>query len=314
MNLKRLWWQWRGVIIAAPTITIVVMLLRVIGLLQPLEWRTYDQYLQWRPEKTDPRIAIVGVDEEDIRQQGQPVFSDAVYAEVISKLAAQEPRAIGLDIIRDVPVEPGHADLEDVFRNTPNLVGARIVLGDSADRDFIDAPPVLEELGQVGINDGIVDNDNTIRRGLLMVRTPEGNQAPSFPLYLALLYLDAEGIGPEPVGYDDWWQLNGAVFRPFAKNDGGYIRADDRGYQTLINYRGGSELIETVPLRAVLNDELPEDWAKDRVILIGGVAESLKDRFFVPHSSKMLALPKSMAGVEIHANLTSQIISAALDG
>ncbi|MBT9313156.1 CHASE2 domain-containing protein [Leptothoe kymatousa] len=314
MNLKRLWWQWRGIVVAAPTMTIIIILLRALGLLQPLEWLTYDRYLQWRPETPDTRVAIVGIDEEDIRQMGQAIIPDAVYAEVISKLSSQQPRAIGLDIIRDVPVEPGHAELEEVFRNTPNLIGMRTILGDSADRDLIDPAPVLAELGQVGINDGIVDNDNTIRRGLLMVTTPEGVQAPSFALYLALLYLDAEGIGPQPVGIDDWWQLNGAVFRPFNKNDGGYIRADAEGYQTLINYRGGSELFETVPLRAVLNDELPEDWAKDRVIFIGSVAESLKDRFFVPHSSKMLALPKSMAGVEIHANLTSQIISAALDG
>ena len=313
MNLKKLWWQWRGVAIAAPTTTLIVVLLRIAGLLQPLEWRLYDQYLQWRPEETDSRIGIVGIDEEDIRQLNQAILPDAVYAEVISKLAAQNPRAIGLDIIRDVPVEPGHAELEAVFRNTPNLVGIRTVLGDSAERDLIDAAPVLEELGQVGINDGLVDNDNTIRRGLLMVTTPEGEQAPSFALYLALLYLDAEGIGPEPVGDTDFWQLNGAVFRPLEANDGGYVRADAAGYQTLINYRGGSELIETVPLRAVLNDELPDDWATDRVILIGSVAESLKDRFFVPHSSKLLALPKSMAGVEIHANLTSQIISAALN-
>ena len=104
------------------------------------------------------------------------------------------------------------------------------------------------------------------------------------------------------------------MFRRLGPNDGGYVRADAEGYQTLINYRGGSELFETVPLRDLLNDRLPDDWARDRVILIGPVAESLKDRFFVPHSSKMLALPQPMAGVEIHANLTSQIISAALDG
>ncbi|MBX2862132.1 MAG: adenylate/guanylate cyclase domain-containing protein [Leptolyngbyaceae cyanobacterium MAG.088] len=314
MNLKKLWWQWRGVLVATPTVTVLVVLLRAVGLLQPLEWRTYDQYLQWRPESTDPRIAIVGIDEQDIRAQGQAILSDAVYAEVISKLAQQSPRAIGLDIIRDVPVEPGHAELEQVFRSTPNLVGIRTILGDNADRDLIDAAPVLAELGQVGINDGIVDNDNTIRRGLLMVTTPEGSQAPSFALYLALHYLDAEGIGPEPVGNTDFWQLNGTIFRPLEANDGGYVRADARGFQTLINYRGGSELIETVPLRAVLNNELPVNWATDRVILIGSVAESLKDRVYVPHSSKMLALPKSMAGVEVHANLTSQIISAALDG
>ena len=314
MNLKKIWWQWRGVAIATPTVTALVMLIRAAGLLQPLEWRAYDQYLQWRPEKTDPRVAIVGIDEKDIRQLGQAILPDEIYAEVIKKLAQQEPRAIGLDIIRDVPVEPGHAELETVFRNTPNLVGIRTILGDNPDRDLIAASPVLAELGQVGINDGIVDNDNTIRRGLLMVTTPEGDQAPSFALYLALLYLDAEGIGPEPVDNTNFWQLNGAVFRPLETNDGGYVRADAGGYQTLINYRGSSELIETVPLRAVLNNELPDDWAKDRVILIGSVAESLKDRFFVPHSSKMLALPKSMAGVEIHANLTSQIISAALEG
>lgn len=314
MKLKKLWWQWRGVAIATPTITLFVVLLRVAGLLQPLEWRTYDHYLQWRPEETDERIGIVGIDEEDIRQLGQAIMPDAIYAEVITKLAAQSPRAIGLDIIRDVPVEPGHAELNAVFRNTPNLVGIRSTLGDSPERDWVDAAPTLAELGQVGINNGLVDNDNTVRRGLLMVTTPEGDQAPSFALYLALLYLDAEGIGPEPVGNDDFWQLNGAVFRPFAANDGGYVRADAQGYQTLINYRGGSELMETVPLRAVLNDQLPQDWAKDRIILIGTVAESRKDREYVPHSSKLMALPKSMAGVEIHANLASQIISAALDG
>ena len=196
MNLKKLLWQWRGVAIATPTVTLFVVLLRVVGLLQPLEWRTYDQYLQWRSEARDPRIAIVGIDEEDIRQQGQAIFSDAVYAEAIRKLSAQGPRAIGLDIFRDIPVEPGHAELDAVFRSTPNLIGIRTILGDNQERDAIDAAPALAELGQIGINDGIVDTDNTIRRGLLQVTTPEGNSAPSLALYLALLYLDAEGIAP----------------------------------------------------------------------------------------------------------------------
>ena len=301
-------------LIATPTVTLLVVILRVAGLLQPLEWLAYDQYLQWRWQPKDPRIAIVGIDEEDIRQQGQAILPDAVYAEAINKLSAQGPRAIGLDIFRDIPVEPGHAELATVFRTTPNLIGIRTVLGDNQNRDTVNAPPILAELGQVGVNDGIVDNDNTIRRGLLQVSGPEGNQLPSLALYLALLYLDAEGISPQDTGQQDVWQLNDAVFRPLKENHGGYVRADANGYQVLINYRGGSEFFETVPLRDVLNDRLPPDWAKDRVILIGPVAESLKDRFVVPHSSKMLALPQYMAGVEIHANLTSQIISAALEG
>ena len=313
INSKHLFWQWRGVILAAPAATLLVAGLRLTGLLQLLEWQAYDQYMRWRPQPEDERIAIVGLDEGDVREQGQAIMPDAVYAEVIEKLSAQEPRAIGLDIFRDVPVEPGHERLQTVFRNTPNLVGVRKILGDT-DRDTIDAPPVLAELGQVGINDGVIDADNTIRRGLLMVTDPEGMQRPSLALYLALLYLDREGIGPDPVAGTDFWELNGSVFRPFEASDGGYVRADAGGYQTLINYRGGSGRFETVSLGDVLNDRIPPDWAKDRIILIGAVGESFKDRFYVPYSGGLLEIPESMAGVEIHANLTSQIISAALDG
>jgi adenylate cyclase len=310
---KHWFWRWRGVAIATPTVTVLVLLLRLAGLLQASEWRAYDQYLRWRSEQPDDRIAIVGIDEGDVKALGQSILPDAIYAEVITRLAEHQPRAIGLDIYRDVPVEPGHAGLEEVFRNTPQLVGIRKVAGEN-ERDTVAAPPVLAELGKVGANDVLADADNTVRRGLLLVNTPEGEQLPSFALFLALLYLEPEGIGPEMIGDTDFWKLGETLFQPFESNDGGYIRANADGYQTLINFRGGSQLFETVPLRAVLNNELPADWGRDRIILIGPVGESFKDTFFTAVSSGLLALPEPMAGVEIHANLTSQIISAALEG
>jgi adenylate cyclase len=52
---------------------------------------------------------------------------------------------------------------------------------------------------------------------------------------------------------------------------------------------------------------------RDRIVLLGTTAESLKDLFYVPYSSSLTA-PTRMAGVTIHANLISQILSAALDG
>ncbi|MEO0455005.1 MAG: adenylate/guanylate cyclase domain-containing protein [Cyanobacteria bacterium P01_A01_bin.114] len=310
---KHWFWQWRGVAIATPTVALVVLLLRTAGMLQALEWRAYDQFLRWRPQHTDPRIAIVGIDEEDVSLLGQSILPDEIYAKVIQTLRAQKPRAIGLDIYRDVPVEPGHAELVEVFTSTPNLVGIRKLAGETG-RDTVAASPILAELGQVGVNDLLADADNTVRRGMLQATGPEGDLLPSFALYLALLYLDAEGVGPEMIGETDNWQLGKTIFRPFEPNDGAYVRANAEGYQTLINYRGGAQLFETVPLRAVLNDELPPDWARDRIILVGPVSESFKDLFFTPYSSELLALPEQMPGVEIHANLTSQILSAALDG
>ncbi len=47
--------------------------------------------------------------------------------------------------------------------------------------------------------------------------------------------------------------------------------------------------------------------------MIGATAPSLHDDFFSPYSSSFSAFPERMPGVVIHANLVSQILSAALD-
>jgi CHASE2 domain-containing sensor protein len=39
-----------------------------------------------------------------------------------------------------------------------------------------------------------VDADNKVRRDLLFVQTPQGEMMPSLGMYLALLYLEKEGI------------------------------------------------------------------------------------------------------------------------
>jgi adenylate cyclase len=313
-RFKRILWNWRGVWITAPTVAIFVILLRMLGLLQSWEWAAYDQYFRWRPlEPLDDRIVIVGIDEVDIRAVGKPIFPDQVYAQLLKKLIAMKPRAIGLDIYRDLPVEPGHQELVEVFKSTPNLIGIQKVVGDNK-REAVAPPPTLKALGQVGANDLIVDADNKVRRDLLYVQTPEGETIPSLGLYLALLYLDAQGIQPESIEGTQNWRLDKTTFFRFQPNDGGYIRADDGGYQLLLNYRGPSKRFTTVPMRDILNDKVPKDWGRDRIILIGGVSASFPDLYFTPYSSGLLSLPERMAGVEIHANIASQILSAAVEG
>ncbi len=305
-------WQRRGVLAIAPTIAGAVILLRAIGLFQAWEWAAFDQYMRLRPpELPDSRIVLVGLNEQDVNEIGQAMVPDGVYAEVIEKLRSQSPRAIGLDIYRDVPVAPGHSELAEVFKTTPNLVGIQKVVGETG-RETVAPPPILAELGQVGANDIITDADNTVRRGLLSVQTAQGETVYSLALYLALLYLDSENIGPEMVAGDTWW-LGKTRFKPFEDSDGGYIKADANGYQQILNYRSNHQAFEQVSLSDVLHDRIPPDWARDRIVLIGAVGDSFQDHKFTPYSSSLLSLPEPMAGVEIHAHLTSQIISAALD-
>ncbi|HBL12367.1 MAG TPA: adenylate/guanylate cyclase domain-containing protein [Cyanobacteria bacterium UBA11162] len=313
-SLKQKLWQWRGVWIATPSIAGIVILMRILGLLQFWEWAAFDQYMRLRPsEPADQRVVIVGIDEADVQKIGQSIIPDGVYAELLKKLKSRQPRAIGLDIFRDVPVEPGHDQLVEIFQSTPNLVGIEKVVGEEG-REVVNPPPALKAKGQVGANDLIVDADNKVRRTLLSVDNPSGETVYSFGLYLALLYLEPDGITPEVVAGTKDWRLGKTTFKRFQPNHGGYVGADNGGYQLVLNYRGGPRKFDTVSMRDVLEDQIPPNWGRDRVILIGFVGDSFQDFFSTPYSSGLLSLVKPMAGVEVHANLTSQIISSAKEG
>lgn len=304
--------QWYGVWITAPTITGLVILLRFLGLLQFWEWGSYDQYMRMRPlESPDRRIVIVGINENDVRAIGQPIFPDAVYAQLLNKLKAMAPRVIGFDIYRDLPVQPGHQELVAVFESTPNLVGIKKVVGERQ-RDVIEASPALEANNQAGANDIKVDPDKKVRRGYLFVTLQDGSNVWSFASHIALRYLKNFDINFEQID-DSRIQLGTTILKPLEANDGGYVRTDAGGYQLLLNYRGPSRYFETVSMMDILEDRVPPDWGRDRIILIGTVSESFNDLFSTPYSSNLIATLEPMSGVEVHANMVSQLISSAID-
>jgi adenylate cyclase len=175
-------------------------------------------------------------------------------------------------------------------------------------------PPALKAKKQVGANDLIVDADNKVRRGLLYLQDRNGETVFSFALYVALLYLEGQKISPQIEPGTQNWRLGKTTFLPFEANDGGYVRANAGGYQLLLNYRGASRHFSTVSMTDILKDRVPPDWGRDRIILVGGVGETFPDLHFTPYSSTLLGFPERMPGVEIHANLASQIISTALSG
>lgn len=309
-QLRRSLWNWRGVWIVTPSLTVLVLGLRLTGVLQGGEWAAYDQYLRWRPGAgRDDRIVIVGIDEDDVRRLGQAIIPDAVYAQVLRKLAAQNPRLIALDVYRDQPVEPGHAALLQVFEHSPNIIGIEKVVGDRS-REAVAAPPILKAKGQVAFNDLLFDRDRVVRRALLTLQDAEDETVLSVGAYAALAYLAAEGISPELVAGRDYWQIGTTPFPPLETHDGGYVRMDAQGYQILLNYRGPSPQFSRVSLTDVLDDRIPADWASDRVVLIGAVSESFQDLFLTPFTRTP---SQRMPGVEIHASVASQILSTVLD-
>jgi adenylate cyclase len=321
-KLKQHIWEWRGVWIAAPTVTGIVLTVRLLGGLQFWEWAALDYYFRTRPqEPRDDRIVIVGINEADLRKRRQWPLSDDVLVQLLEKVKAQNPRVIGLDLYRDLPVEPGHAALVKVFETTPNLIGIEKINEDDS-ADAVAPSPVLSNLGQVGINNLVVDADGKLRRGMLSMEK-QGQLIPSFAMLVAGMYLQAHNIEPQPTATNpEIFQWGKSIFRPFRSNDGGYIGADDGGYQFLLNYRGPAETFRTVSLTDVLENRIPTDLMRDasgaafagRIVLIGSTATSLNDFFYTPYSGEHITTRQRTTGVEIHANLISHILSAAIEG
>ncbi|WP_138500818.1 CHASE2 domain-containing protein [Nostoc sp. PA-18-2419] len=310
---RRIGWSWIPRI--AICITAPILLLRFAGLLQGSEWNMLDSFFRWRLllESPEKRIAIVTIDEQDIKKAGKWPIPDRILAEAIANIKAQKPRAIGLDIYRDLPVEPGHQDLVNIFQSTPNLYGIEKVVGKKI--NTVAPPPTLNP-ERVGFADQVVDADGKVRRALLSVDFSKTEVRYSLALKLAQHYLHNEGINPEVIDNDPQRQRlrwGKAVFERFEGNDGSYVRADSGGYQILLNFRGNQQNFATFSLTDVLEKRIPFDSLRDRLVLVGTTAESIKDVLYTPYSSGLLNSARPMTGVTVHANIVSQIISAALD-
>ncbi|MGQ4646323.1 CHASE2 domain-containing protein [Lyngbya aestuarii] len=286
----------------------LVITARLTGSLQFLEWLTFDTLLRLRPVETvDERIVIIGIDEADIRTVGAYPIPDQEIAKLLRKLQSYNPRAIGLDIVRDLPVEPGHAELVAAFKNIKNIIAIEKVLPTT-----INPPPTLPS-EQLGFSDTILDADGNIRRSLLGTHTEQGYKF-SLPLKLAQSYLAAEDITLKNGIHDHHAMRFGSTELPrLSPNYGGYVLPDAGGVQVLLNFRNGRERFRTLSLNNIKNGNFNPSWIRDRVILIGITSPGVND---IVKTSAIANLnpPGQIYGVEFQAHATSQIISAVKDG
>ena len=309
-KIKRQTSKWQEVLITTSCITGLTLVASVAGLFQAIELKAFDQFTRLRPpEPQDSRIVIVTIDEQDLEKYGFPI-SDQKLSQLLEIIKQQQPRVIGLDIYRNLPQEPGYQDLVKVFESTDNLMGVEKVIGKSV------PPPHTLPSAQVGLSDLVIDSDNKVRRALLSVQRDDGRVQLGLGSLTALTYLADDDIYLENVdsAQSNAYQLGKATIKPFTSSDGGYVRADAGGYQMLLNYRGVEYKFLSYSLSDVIEGNTPANWAKNRIVFIGSISESINDRFLTPFSSSSSQFPLSTPGVVIHANIASQLLSAALDG
>ncbi|MFM2429099.1 MAG: hypothetical protein RLZZ511_312 [Cyanobacteriota bacterium] len=299
------------VCLTAPFVTGLILAVRSTGALQTLEWMAYDQFVRVSPRAPiDDRIVIVGIDETDLQQLNRYPIDDATLATALDRIRQAQPRAIGLDLFRDFPVAPGTQRLTQILKTTPNLIGIEKRQG-SNDDAAVNPSGILQSLGQTASSNAILDGDGKLRRTFLYW-TDGDDSIPYIGLQLALMQLEPQGILPETDG--DALKLGKTTFPMFASHDGSYVNTDDGGYQILLNYRGPARSFRTVPLRDVLAGKVAPEQMRDRIVIIGVTAESVRDIFYTPYSDNRITTPEKTAGVEIIANVASHVMTAAETG
>jgi len=298
----------KAIALTALSVTGLLAGLRQVGGLQAAELAVYDQWVrleaQRRPVSVDPRLLLVEIREADLQalQRGTP--SDADVAQVIRNLRKYQPRVIGLDLHRDLPQEPGHRELMQELQSAD--VVTIMKLGNDQQTFDIPPPPDVPD-DRLGFNDFPIDPDRAVRRNLLYA-TVNNQPFTSFALRLATHYLKTEPQASSTQA--GVMRLNQTDFPPITPTTGGYQTIDAAGYQILLNYRSPQAPAPQLSFTSVLHDKLDPAWVKDKVVLIGTTAISGKDFFRTPFQSGSTG-DYLMPGVVVHAQMVSQILSAA---
>lgn len=289
----------------------LVIAVRSAGLLQWLEWRALDQGLRLRPaEPVDERILIVGINEVDIRRAKTYPIPDRDIAALIQKLQTYQPAVIGLDIFRDLPVQPGHAALVQAFRDSKNVIATAKVLPDHSGMT-VNPPPTLPP-EKVGFADALADLDGVLRRSLLGTADKKGNWHFSLSLRLAETFLATQNIPLSNGIHDKEAMRFGSVeLTRFQSNFGGYVGANAGGIQVLLNFRSGRYPFRIVSLGDIQSGQVDPSWIHNRIVLIGITAPSIGD---IVNSAAIASDNSSLIyGVEIQAHAISQIVNAVLN-
>ena len=258
--------------------------LATFGLLDGLEHWALNRLFEARGARVPAvPIVIVTVDESTFAELNmQWPFPRATHGELIARIAAGRPLAIGVDLIFDTPSSRGPADDEALgaaVAAAGNVVlGAAIAEDDQPlyHRETLNQPIDVIRRGAVAVApvNMYADGDGHIRRA---------------PLTLAL--------GSERIrGFD-------AALHVLAGRAGLPVRALPAGHTVLVNFRGGPRTYPWVSYYRVIRDEIPAEYFRDKIVLIGPTSEILHDQF-----ATAFARAGDMPGVEIHANALETLI------
>ena len=275
------------------------------GVSQNIDLLIFDSLKTRYPKKYlyDSPSLVVGVSESDIEKYGWPI-DDKYLLKTIQKLDKAESSSIVLDLYRNVGVGEGAESLANYSRLNKKVISIfNVAEGIPSIPDF--------PLERIAFNDMPIDIDNVVRRDLVGVDRRKynlGKEFVSVPMRMLEIhqFLNKESFNLE----DKFYKNKISLIQNYS---GGYTNVDSNGFQIFINYPE-KNYIPIYSLSEILEDKIPLEKLKNKMIVIGATAPSLKDVFAVP-SSRFVTDSKNLliSGAEIHAHRANQLLALQND-
>src|SRR4030095_15250301 len=218
-------------LMVANLVALLLLPLRETGWLQGLELSAYDTLVTFFAGAPDSdRVGLVVTTEADINRFGYPIRDNDLSA-VLARVFAGRPKAVGVDLYRDLPMPPGNEELQAIQQAQDNLYWV-FKLPDASNTG-VPPPPPLRENAREALADHVTDAGGVVRRGLLLAADGRtGNNWPTLGVSLAQRY---PGQSLRPM--DDDLALGQGRIPLINQPYGPYAKVDAAGYQMLLDYR-----------------------------------------------------------------------------
>ena len=238
----------------------------------------YDQISAVAAPAPSPDIILVEIDDRSLAQLGAWPWPRTTHARLIDALSEAKPKAIGYDVLFTEPTDSANDEslARAITRSGLVILPIYVRTPGSNGRDSDIVPPIpaialaAAATGHVNV---IFDEDAVVRR-LEPQLISEGQRLRHFTL---ATFAQAYGIQKTTMAVD-----RASVLIP---------------YQPVGAY-------QRISFASVLNREVPPDFFRDKIVLVGATALGMRDSFAVPGP-----VGGVMSGVELQANMLSGLIA-----
>jgi CHASE2 domain-containing sensor protein/signal transduction histidine kinase len=252
----------------------------------------YDSCLPLSTQGAFPDITVVEIDDASIAKLGRWPWPRSVHARFVDTLATARPAAIVYDVLF-TEASPDDGVLARAFTSVPTFLPILLTPFDLAGHREARLPvsPLVDTAAGVGHINFEVDPDGVVRSVALF----EGDSRSRWPQLMVpvshaaregKLHLAGEGQsirGAPDVMHADREKSEARILIPFIASG---------------KYRN-------VSFSRVLSGQVPPEWIRKHIVVVGATASGLYDRYSTPLARTLGPMP----GVYLHANVLNALLT-----